>query len=171
MIDFMILGPPRSGTAWASVFFSTERATCLHEPLFDHFYQDLDGIAHDRELLGIASTGFEFFGEWVNRHPAKKLILHRPLDQVNRSLNRLGQKPCMPVVIEKLARINGLHVYWAQLFDYPRPLFEHLIGEGFDRDRHARLRQLIITSDFKSRQARADPHLAQRHRLAAFSRR
>jgi hypothetical protein len=137
MIQFMVIGAPRSGTAWAAEWLGA-----VHDPLWDRFYLDLDELSG-----GISCTGLGMFPWWVNQHPARKVILHREPRDVNASLNRLNCGSCPPEVFEGLAKIEGMHVPWTDLWDKPQPIWEHLIGFGFDERRHTLLKTVNIQTD------------------------
>lgn len=91
MIDFMVIGLPRSGTAWAANWLTTDTTFCLHDPLAKYHHTELDGLVSDKRL-GVACTGLWTQPEWLNAHPAKKVILHRPLEEINRSLKAIGAR-------------------------------------------------------------------------------
>lgn len=141
----MVLGAPRSGTAWAANWLSTDRTLCLHDPLFKHHYSDLEHI-QTRKRLGIACTGSALFPDWVLHHPAPKLILHRNFDEINCSLDRVGLPGLPPLwYTGVLDQIDGLHVDWQELFHNPEPIWSHLLPDiPFDAERHAMLRELEV---------------------------
>lgn len=144
-IEFMVLGAPRSGTAWAANWLTTDKTLCLHDPLFQRHYTDLDSI-HTSKRLGIACTGSALFPDWVLQHPAPKVILHRDFDQIERSLATVGL-PGLPPIWRTgvLDRIDGLHVQWEELFERPASIWSHLLPDiPFDAERHAMLRELEV---------------------------
>jgi hypothetical protein len=165
VISFMVIGAPRSGTAWAANWLTTERTLCLHEALFEHYIEDLDALPHGR-LLGLADTGLSLFPQWLMNHPAKKVILHRPRREIERSLRRAGL-PYSGTVnwVQKLHAIEGLHVEWDALFKAPRTIHEYLFGDSipFDQERHALLSRFNVQADFE----KIDPDPAVCRRLVA----
>ena len=42
MIDFMVIGLPRTGTTWASNWLTTDSTQCYHDPLYHTHYEDWD---------------------------------------------------------------------------------------------------------------------------------
>jgi hypothetical protein len=98
--------------------------------------------------LGVSCTGLYNFPEWVNAHPAKKVILHRSPIEVNSSLERLGL-PALPLSsFNALAKLNGFHCDWLELFESPDRICNALgLGE-VDFERHAQLRQMLIQPQF-----------------------
>lgn len=151
MIKFMVLGAPRSGTAWAANWLSTGSQVCLHDPLWDTHYTDLDAIEHPH--LGIACTGLSLFHSWVNKHPCPKVILHRTPALVNDSLARMGLPVCPAELFASLWKVDGLHAQWTDLFnDNAIDIHLHLRLGPFDTERWKMLRYLNVTEDYTKRQ-------------------
>ena len=144
MIEFMIIAGPRSGTTWAANWLTTEKSLCLHDPLYNHHYTDLDAIESDR-ALGVACTGLMNFYEWLNNHPARKVILRRPQKEITASLESIGLPD---IQCDKLDRINGTHVHWSDLFNNPAPIYEALLRQPFDGQRHELLRKINMQPNF-----------------------
>lgn len=138
MIEFMLISAPRCASTWAANWLTTDNTLCLHDPLNDWHYTDLDGL-ESAKRLGIADTGVFRFGGWLNAHPAKKVILHRPLDEINASLSDIGLPPISYDEWSMLDDIDGVHCCWRDLFTKPAPIYEFLTGKRFDAERHAEL--------------------------------
>jgi len=150
MLKFMVIGAPRSGTAWAANWLTFGAQLCLHDPLWDHHYTDFDALPHPQ--LGVACTGLAEFHVWVNKHACPKVILHRSPDLVNESLERMGLPAYRPELFLNLWKIRGLHVEWTQLFGEEAPaIFEHLKLGRFDEERWQMLRFLEITEKYTLR--------------------
>ena len=143
MISFMVLSSPRSGSTWASNWLSTDRTHCIHDPLWNHHYTELDGIESSK-LLGVACTGLAMFPDWVNAHPARKVILHRPLSEINASLELRGCHTISQKQHDMLDGVEGMHVLWRDLFEKPAPIYEYLTGLAFDPERHKILVELNV---------------------------
>lgn len=149
MIDFMIIAAPRSGTAWAANWLTTERSLCLHDPLFEYSVEMWDSIWCDRSL-GVACTGCVLFPAYLKNHPARKVVLHRDIGEVNRSLHQMGLSSLnLAVWTEALRNVEGLHVDWRSLWSNPRPIWEHLMHAPFDVNRHRLLTKLNVQMDFE----------------------
>lgn len=148
MIEFMVIGPPRSGTTWAANWLTTERTLCLHDPLWTMHYTEIDNYPTSRRL-GVSCTGLLMFPEWLNRHPARKLVLHRPLEEVNASLDEIGLDLITDAIIGNLDRIEGMHVFWMDLFNTPEKIHQYLLGEPHDIERHQLLKQMEIQPNFE----------------------
>jgi hypothetical protein len=147
MLQFMLLSAPRSASTWASAWLTTDTTLCLHDPLWRWHYTELDAIKSDK-LLGIACTGVALFPDWVNAHPARKIILHRPLDEVDASLVKIGLTPCSAQWEGVLEKIRGVHLDWRDLFERPKDIYEYLLDRSFDAERHATLREMNIQPCF-----------------------
>lgn len=141
----MVIGEPRSGTTWAANWLTTDTTLCLHDPLFNHHYSDLDSI-RSKKMLGISCTGIAKFPHYLNAHPARKVILHRDPEEIKQSLEGIGLK-YSPV---DLKSICGMHVKWTDLFENPKGIYEYLLQRKFDRERHNELKQIEMQPDFKS---------------------
>ncbi len=149
MIEFMIIAAPRSGTTWASNWLTTDSTLCLHDPLLSWTKEQLDGLQSER-TMGIACTAIGMFPQWLDAHPARKVILHRDLDEVDASLERIGMTPVGRYWSGVLGQLNGLHVPWRNLFDDPAPIYEYLLQRPFDAERHAYLRDINIQPNFQT---------------------
>lgn len=143
----MLISAPRSASTWAANWLTTDASLCLHDPLWRWHYSELDAIKSDK-MLGIACTGIALFPEWVNAHPARKVILHRPLHEVDASLTRIGLTPCGAQWEGALERIRGVHLDWTDLFERPKNIYEYLLDQPFDADRHAMLREMNVQPCF-----------------------
>lgn len=149
MLDFMIIALPRSGTTWAANWLTGERTFCVHDPLWTAHYADLDGgvplRAGDR-LSGISCTALWRWPNWLRRHPARKLVLHRDIAEIDASLAAAGLPPITAGAAD-LASIEGEHAPWTDLFKRKRAeeLWRWLtVGLPFDAERHAELVQTRI---------------------------
>lgn len=144
----MVIGAPRSGTAWAANWLTTDQTLCLHDPLWRMHYSDLDGI-RSAKTLGVACTGLALFQGWVNAHAARKVILHRNIDEVNASLAKIGMPFVGDDFEDRLQAIVGKHVWWRDLFERPREIYEYLLQRPFDGERHQALRELEVQMRFE----------------------
>lgn len=147
MIEFMLIAAPRSGTTWAANWLTTDKTLCLHDPLFTRHYTELDDIESGKRL-GVSCTGLFMFPEWVNGHKARKVILHRDLNEINASLEAIGLAGISREYHNRLDLINGIHLDYQDLFDSPRPIYEYLTGLKFDEERHAMLLDIEMQPKF-----------------------
>ena len=147
MIDFMVIAAPRSATTWASNWLTTDTTLCIHDPLYTWHYNQLDGLV-SKKSLGVSCTGLYWFSEWVNKHPARKVILHRDVSEIDESLIELGL-PALDADVEKrLDSIKGVHLDWRDVFDAPKRMYEYLLERPFDAERHAVLREIEMQPQF-----------------------
>ena len=152
MIDFMLIALPRSGTTWAANWLTEGNAVCLHDPLFEYHYEELDALEKpENGLLGVSCTGLYNFPKWLNAHPARKVILHRDLGEINPSLEALGLNPLEDS--KGLRKIHGFHKMYTDLFLHPAEIYQYLLGKPFDRKaemRHAQLKHMNIQPNFRT---------------------
>lgn len=155
MIDFMIIGFPRSGTTFAANWLNSGATFCAHDPLWHTHYIDLDAAIEARapgKIGGIACTGLWRWPHWVNAHPARKLILRRSIKQSRDALARLGLPPLTNSDVLALNRIDGISVPYEALFDeaWAEMIWNYLTGArvAFDRERHRELRTMRIETNF-----------------------
>lgn len=152
MIKFMVIGAPRSGTAWSSIWLTHGNTLCIHDPLWDYHYRALDGLNFGEREIGFACTGMALFHEWVNEHPCPKVVLRRDPKEVNESLRQAGFPPCPSAIFKGLDKIKGaLQVQWTDIFRSPREIWEHLMIEPFDGTRHLHLARMNVTANVHTR--------------------
>lgn len=146
-IQFMLISAPRSASTWAANWLTTDTTMCLHDPLWKWHYTELDAVPCSK-VLGIACTGIALFTDWVNAHPARKVIVHRPLEEVDASLVKIGLGLCGKQWEGVLDKIRGAHVPWTDLFVRPQYIYEYLLDRPFDAERHAVLREMNVQPAF-----------------------
>lgn len=144
----MVIAAPRSGTTWASAWLTTDTTLCLHDPLWTRHYSELDAI-QSTKTLGIACTGIALFPDWLHQHPARKVILHRELNEVDASLEAIGLPRCSLAWAGVLECVSGMHLPWRALWDSPKQIYEFLLQRPFDAERFNELRQMRIQPDFE----------------------
>lgn len=148
----MVVALPRSGTTWAANWLTTADYICIHDPMNQTHYKDWDGdlAARADRGLGVACTGVRHFPAWLNRHPARKVILHRPIEEVAASLARLGLPSPGPQAAAALDQIEGLHAPWSDIFEPSRAeaIWTHLLDTPFDAARHQLLRGIEMQPNF-----------------------
>lgn len=153
MIDFMIIGLPRSGTTWAANWLTTDKSFCLHDPLYKHHYSDWDVLSKGwYDQLGVSCTGIWRWPEFVNAHPARKIVVIRDLEEVNREMEKLGF-PELPGDADLMLKdIEAPHVPYTDLFDSERaPLIWAKLLPGVQHCdlRHAQLCELNVQPNFQ----------------------
>lgn len=137
-LQFIIVSLPRSGSTWAANLLSTDGLLVEHDPLYHTHYTEWE---HDFDA--VACTGIWRAWEWLNAQPVPKLVLHRPLHEVEASLKALGVHPLVTKEsVRMLSLIEGHHMQWTDLFKYDRAqdAAEFVCpGHLIDRARHATL--------------------------------
>jgi hypothetical protein len=157
MIAFMVLSAPRSGSTWASNWLTTGAQLCLHDPILENRVEDLDHMENGHRL-GLACTALPLLTDWVNQHRAPKVILHRPMSEVNASMERIGLSALPKVWNGLLEQIEGFHCQYQDLFrpGTARAIWMYLCPQlPFDRPRHALLSSMHIDPHFP--RVRIDP--------------
>lgn len=162
MLDFMILGLPRSGTTWAANWLCTDLTHCIHDPLYTTHYSDLDNLDKNGKRLGVSCTGLYFFPDFVNEHPAKKLVIYRPLEEINESLASISLPLLTMADVRQLEQINGMYCTMSALFDpvFAKLFYEHLTGLPFDAQRHAELVKIEMQPKFSG--LKVNPEVTRR---------
>jgi hypothetical protein len=140
-IEFMVLSAPRSASAWVSNWLTTDTTLCLHEPLARWKLEELDAIDSPK-VLGIACTALALQPDFVNAHPARKVILHRPLAEIRSSMKALRIEGDYDP--KALDRIKGLHCDWREVFLAPEAIHAYLLEKPLDQERHRELLQFNV---------------------------
>lgn len=150
MIDFMIIAAPRSATTWAANWLTTDATLCLHDPLLKWTKEELMTLDYPKRL-GLSCTGLALFPEWVNAHPARKVILYRSPDEIDQSMLGIGMTPISAQWDGVLERIQGVHLHWSSLFNQrtARWVYEYLLDRPFDPERWALLREFNVQPHFE----------------------
>lgn len=154
MLEFMVLAAPRSGTTWAANWLTTETLLCLHDPVLEHHPEDLDRFQVKRGTqLGVSCSALALLPDFVNAHPARKVVLHRPFEEINLSLLSIGLTPLdAKRWDDSLTRIKGWHLHWDAMFDTARAaeIYEHLTKRvDFSVQRHSELVKMYVEPAFE----------------------
>jgi hypothetical protein len=152
MIDFIVTGLPRSGTTWIANWLTTDTTLCIHDPLYKCNAEELDDIKSDKKL-GISCTGIWRMPEFLEAHPAKKLIVHRDLDEVNDSLsNEMGVSTISKEEADSLSSIYGIHLSFKDLFNHliAEEVYETLLEKPFDYERYIHLVEMNVQPNFEN---------------------
>ena len=150
MIDFIVTGLPRSGTTWVANWLTTDDTLCIHDPLYKYSLDQLDTIESNKKL-GVSCTGLWRFPDYLEAHPARKLIIHRDLNEINDSLaNEMGVPTVSEKEAESLRDIYGIHASFVDLFNpiIAKEIYETILEKSFDAERHAYLVELNVQPNF-----------------------
>lgn len=145
MIEFMVIGLPRSGTTWLSNWLTTDTTLCLHDPTASYTLPDLDALTSTK-TLGIADTALALNPKWVNDHSARKLVLIRDHEEINESLANAGLPLLDPILSKRLLEIKAPHILFQDLFNpaTAQKIYEYLTLKPFDAERHKYLTELNV---------------------------
>lgn len=167
MIDFMVIALPRSATTWAANWLTTDQIYCAHDPLGTVHYSewDTDTVLFPRGQgmkLGVACTTIWNWPEWVNDHPARKVILHRDFAEIQASLERTGLPQMPPEAGQALDKLEGEHIPYTDLFDpaAAENLWTFLTGMPFNGARHKTLVEMSVEQKFD--RLTIDPEVTKR---------
>lgn len=156
-IDFMVIAPPRCATTWIANWLTTDTTICYHDPLMHLHPTEIDEVltripANCAKVVGIACTGIALFPDWVNAHPARKLILERPFEEIDASLERVGVPMVSPQWEGAMELIAGKAMPWDSVFDCDKAteIYRHLLRRIMDPDRWHQLREMYIAPNFNA---------------------
>lgn len=119
MIEFMVLGLPRSGTAWLANLLTTDDTFCWHEALWSASLKKLDYLPYQGRF-GISETSGFAHLEQLNAHPSRKIIIDRPLDEINKSLIALDLPTMRDEEADLHSKLEGYRIKFSDIFDYDR---------------------------------------------------
>lgn len=141
----MVIALPRSGTAWAANLLTTDTSVCLHEAFMEFSIDELDSFKWPHKL-GIAETSGAFCADEINKHPAKKLVIERPIAEINQSAKKLDLPELTEHAKSLLDKVNGYKIDYKSLFDYKEmsKAYKFLLEKDLDPMRHALLCNLHI---------------------------
>jgi len=166
MVEFMVLSAPRSASTWAANWLTTAKTLCLHDPILEHAPEALDQIPCDR-VLGVACTGLALLPGFLRLHLARKVIIHRPMQEVDQSLEAIGLTKLGVQWNTALDQIGGFHVLYSDLFE-PRQacaIYEFLTQLPFDAARHEQLCAMHLEPCFERVKVKPDRARAFRERI------
>ena len=146
MIEFMVIGLPRSRTTWLANLLTTTATFCMHDPLSQYTFPELNQYTC-KKTFGIADTAiYSLLGGRLNAHPAKKLIIHRPISEINASL---GRHQVSQSDADELDKIKGLHIDFKDINKMGKRIWKHLIGTEFDSERFDELTLMNVQPNFE----------------------
>lgn len=176
---FLIAGLPRSRTTWLSVFTTTGRSMCYHDPLITMSdISELEDLYESEfyKFVGISDTGVGFFLDLVLPTLAPRaLIVERDPDEVYRELIGLGVNTAREQIKMLHDRLLALKshplVMWVpyEALNIKRVMqraFWHLMpGEPFDEVRYEQLTKINMQVNLSQALAEAQKHKRESARL------
>lgn len=152
MLDFLVLGFPRSGTTWLANWLTTEHSLCFHEPFTYSTIEDVLAYHHPMKRVGVADTGLWYRPDICVEIARRIAVIHRPRSAINHSLTQIGM-PEIDFDEAHLWALPGLHFQFEQIFDTDEAerLHDHLLpGMAYDRERHALLKEMIVNPNLET---------------------
>lgn len=149
MIDFMVITAPRSASTWTANWLTTDTTLCMHEPSWKMDCSAFDSIESEK-MLGLSETGSIGFHKWAKQHPARKVILHRDIDECSASLQALGFPPLSDYWRTALDGIEGRHYHWQDVWDEAKAkdIYEFLLQREFDAERWRWIKEIEMQPHF-----------------------
>jgi len=140
MIDFMVLGLPRSGTAWLANLLTTDDSYCRHEAFWKSTLVQLDLIDAPGKF-GVSETSGYSIPDVLNDHPARKLIVTRSLNEINKSLKSLNLPEMTNDHFDALNSIQGYRIDFNDLFVFNKmaKAYNFLLDKELSSCRHSML--------------------------------
>jgi len=87
ILDFVVIGLPRSGTTWIANWLTTDRTFCMHDP----FAQGLpDRWYRDQRKFGISCTLSFLLEGWLDQFRCPIAIIERDPQACDASLRAMG---------------------------------------------------------------------------------
>lgn len=154
--DFLIVGLPRSRTAWLSNWLTYGKSFCFHEPLLGcdslaAFQQKFD-VPY--EVVGAADTGAIFWLEQILMlaPDTKLIIVERPVEDCIQSLDATGIPYDEALVYQAAKLLERARQYdnmWVPFHSLDADhvgasIWHHCVGDGFDVNRFRMLRDLRV---------------------------
>jgi hypothetical protein len=133
--NFVITGMPRMRSAWFAAYLTQGDVLCYHEAIHSEETLQTAGYSH----VGTADSGYILSPDWIEAAPAHKLVIvHRPVDDVVRSLKGIGQSDTrwlLEAMGPKLRQLEGLHIEFDDINDKLEDIHDYLGLPGYDEER------------------------------------
>ena len=160
MSNFLILGLPRSRTAWLANFMTYDGEFCYHEGIngcssMDEYKEKVKGKGDSNTALAL----FDFEPHFPN---VKIVIIDNDIDKAVEFGLRQGCDVTEAMMIERrrLDALEGLHVHVDEIDDSLADIWCHLSDKPFDAQRA----EMLINLDIQIR----DVGLIDRHAMSKF---
>lgn len=135
-------------SAWFAAYFNYGKVYCHHEATFHNSSMDLPQF----DYVGNSDSGYILTPDWVKALGDHKLVIvHRDIDEVERSLKKIGQNDSrwlleqMQPVLEKL---EGLHIEFNEINTRIKDIHDYLEIPGYDPYRAALFSKMNIQSQY-----------------------
>jgi len=127
---FVITGLPRSRTAWFAAYLTQGDVLCYHEAFYNNL--PLEGAPY----VGTADCGYALKDWGIGEH--KLVVIHREPESVASSMRAIGLEDrfgYLPVLAEKLYKLDGLHVDFNEINERLEEIHDYLGLPGYDKKR------------------------------------
>lgn len=142
MIDFLVMGLPRSSTTWLANLLTTGNTLCLHDPFA---YGLPEQWPRDARRFGISCTGAYLLPKWVASLDCPIAVIERDPEDCNASLAGMGWGD-VSGCLESFMAAPGKRFKWSSLWneDKARELWAYLTPEPFDSIRYRMLTEIQV---------------------------
>lgn len=143
MIDFLVMGLPRSSTTWMSNWLTTDTTLCLHDPFATALPEDWP---RDSRRFGISCTGAYLFPKWLATLDCPVAVIERDSSICDESLSRMGWGDTSGLLYD-FAVAPGKRFKWNGIWqeETARELWEYLLpNTPFDLIRYMLLRDIQV---------------------------
>ena len=174
---FFVFSLPRSRSKWMSVFLSYGEWVCCHDPMLD--LKSIDALVDltRHGSVGVCDTAMAFAAPAIRKvlPGAKFVVIRRDIEEVRSSLDACGLGPYPDGMLEALAAEvdavssmpGTLTIGYADLDENGcRQVFEHCLGEPFDRDWWVTFANKNIQIDVAARVKKCEAALPVIHSFA-----
>ncbi len=145
MIDFIVVGLPRSGTTWLANWLTTDTTVCLHDPFAHWLPHELEGQRNGKRL-GIACTG-AYLLPWLATQACPVAVIERDRNDRDASLDAIGYPRSDERMHAALAAAEGRRWQFNDLWreQKARELWAFLLPDvPFDAQRYRLLCEMQI---------------------------
>lgn len=143
MIDFLVMGLPRSSTTWIANWLTTDTTLCLHDPFA---YALPEHWPRDSRRFGISCTGAYLFPKWMATLDCPIAVIERDSSICDESLSRMGWGDTSGLLGD-FAAAPGKRFKWSDLWDEEKAknLWHFLLpNTPFDSIRYTMLRSIQV---------------------------
>lgn len=140
----MVLGLPRSGTAWCANWLTTDRSLCLHDPFSRRLPEHWP---FDHRKRGISCTGAYLLPGWLRQHHCPLVVVERDRGACDASLKAMGLPETTDAMVAALDAVDAPRFAFADLWDEAKAkgLWKYLVpGVPFDAPRYRQLRGMNV---------------------------
>lgn len=147
-MKFVITGLPRTRSAWFSAYLTQGDTYCHHEATFHNSSMDIPMFAN----VGNSDSGYVLCKDWVeNLGEHKVVVVHRSVDDVQSSLDKIGQTDTrwlLEQMVPVLESLDALHIDFEDINKRIKEVHTYLEIPGYDPYRAALYSKMNIQSQY-----------------------